>query len=69
MKATCIYCGREFDVSYARRSLGKRFGAGTYDDYCPDANECEDCLYPEISADYNEGARVIQLMGPGWDYD
>ena len=66
---TCICCGREFDVSYARRSLGRRYGAGTYDDYCPEANDCEICLSEEVGADYSAGAQLIELMGTGWDPD
>ena len=63
--AKCVYCGKEFDVTHARKVLGRKFGAGTYDEYCPEADQCEDCLWSEVSADYNTGAEVIRLMGPG----
>lgn len=70
MKMTkCVRCGREFDVSYARRSIGRRYGAGLYNDYYPEGNVCEDCATEEISADYNAGAEIIELMGTGWDDD
>ncbi len=67
--ARCIRCGRKFDVSTARRSLSRRYGAGTYNDYCPDADTCEDCVNEYVSADWATGAEIIELMGPGWDWD
>lgn len=65
----CIRCKKEFDLSYARRSMGRIYGAGTYNDYYPEGNVCEDCATEEISADCNEGADIIELMGTGWDED
>ena len=63
----CSRCGCEFDLSYAKRSIGRRYGSGTYDDYYPDGDVCEDCALEEVSADYNAGAEIIELMGTGWD--
>ena len=65
----CARCGREFDVSHARRCMGRNFGAGTYNDYYPDGDICEYCAMEQISADYNAGAELIELMGTGWDDD
>lgn len=65
----CIRCGREFNISYARRSIGQNYGAGSYNDYYPDGNVCEYCATEEISADYGTGADTKELMGTGWDND
>lgn len=67
--AKCVRYGREFDVSYARRSIGHSYGAGSYNDYYPDGDVCEYCATEEISADYNAGAELRELMGTGWDDD
>lgn len=67
--AKCAMCGREFDVSHARRSIGQMYGAGSYNEYYPNGDVCEYCAIEEISADYNEGAETIKLMGTGWDDD
>lgn len=67
--AICSRCGREFDVSDARRSIGRTYGAGTYNDYYPEADVCEYCAVEEVSCDYNEGAELKRLMGTGWDDD
>jgi len=64
---TCKYCGREFNLGYARRSIGQRYGAGTYNDYYSDADVCENCAVEEISCDYATGAEMMELMGAGWD--
>ena len=53
--AVCCFCGKEFDVSTARRVIGRAFGAGTYNEYYPDGDVCEDCAYGNISADYGTG--------------
>ena len=67
--AICVKCGREFDVSSARRSIGRIYGAGTYNNYYPDGDVCEYCAIEVISADYNAGIELIRLMGSGWDDD
>lgn len=67
--AICSYCGSEFNLSNARRSIGQRYGSGTYDDYYPDGDVCESCAISEIGADYAEGAELIDLMGTGFDPD
>ena len=65
--AKCVRCGIEFDVSYARRIIGHSYGVGAYNEYYPEGDVCEDCAIEEISADYNAGAAIIELMGTGWD--
>lgn len=63
----CVRCGTEFELGYAKRAIGRRYGSGTYDDYYPEGNVCEDCAIKEVSADYATGAEIIELMGSGWD--
>ena len=67
--AICVRCGREFDVAYARRSIGHRYGAGSYNDYYLEGDVCEYCATEVISADYNAGAELKELMGTSWDDD
>ncbi|HUM85194.1 MAG TPA: hypothetical protein PLN48_15755 [Lachnospiraceae bacterium] len=67
--AKCVRCGREFDVSYTHRSIGQSYGAGSYNDYYPDGGVCEYCAAEEISADYNAGAELKELMSDSWDDD
>lgn len=64
----CSECGRDFDVSTARRIIGRNYGAGVYNDYYPDGDVCEDCATETISADYATGAEIAELMGSSW-YD
>ena len=64
--ATCCFCGKEFDPSYARRSMGKRFGAGIYNEYFPEGDVCENCAFEQIGTDYAEGAEIAELMGDSW---
>lgn len=64
--ATCVYCGSDFNVSSARRSIARSYGAGTYDDYYPDGDVCDDCARSTISADCATGAEVLDLCGY-WD--
>ena len=64
--AICSRCGREFDLSYARRSMGRYYGAGVYNDYYPEGNVCDYCATEQISADYYEGEEVLDLIH---DYD
>lgn len=66
---TCSRCGSEFDLGSARRRIGHLYGAGTYNDYFPGGDVCDDCAIAEISADYGTGAEVIEDMGSGWDPD
>lgn len=67
--AECRICGEYFSVSRARRVLARRYGAGIYDEYCPDCDICEDCLEEDISADYATGQQLKELMGDSWDDD
>ena len=53
--AKCVRCGCEFDVSSARRSIGRSYGAGTYDDYYPDGDVCASCAAIEVSTDGTYG--------------
>lgn len=64
--AICVRCGREFDVSTARRILGRNYGAGTYNDCYPDGDVCEDCALDEVSGGYATGAELKELMGSSW---
>lgn len=65
----CERCGEEFDLTSAKISIGRSYGAGVYDDYYPDGDVCMECAIEEISADYATGAENIELMGTGWDDD
>ncbi|WP_206538479.1 hypothetical protein [Kandleria vitulina] len=67
--AKCVRCGREFDVTYARRSIGQSYGARSYNDYYPEGDVCEYCATEQMSADYNAGVELNELMGTGWDDD
>ena len=67
--AICVRCGREFDVSRARRIIGRNYGAGLYDEYYPDGDVCENCATEEVSADAATGAEIAELMGDSWDDD
>ena len=63
----CVICGCEFDVSTARRVIGRSYGAGTYNDYYPDGDVCVDCAVEQVSADYATGEELKELMGSSWD--
>ena len=65
--AVCVECGREFDVTYARRSIGRSYGAGLYNDYFPDGDVCEECAAEVISADCAAGEEIREMMGDEWD--
>lgn len=52
--AKCVRCGREFDVSYARRSIGHSYGAGTYNEYYPEGDVCEYCATEELKSQIDE---------------
>ena len=67
--AICSECGRTFDVSTARRSIGAQFGAGVYNSYYPDGDVCEECALETIGADYATGGEIKELMGSSWDDD
>lgn len=64
----CSMCGREFDLSDARRIIGRRYGAGEYNDNYPDGDVCEDCAIEELGTAYNAGAEVLYYARKsGWD--
>ena len=67
--AECVRCGAEFDVSDARRRIGRYYGAGIYNDYYPGGDVCEDCAIDEVGADFATGAEIKELMGSSWDDD
>lgn len=63
----CVECGQEFDVSEAKRIIGRKFGTGTYVDMFPDCDRCEDCAADEIGSAMNEGASILECMPYEWD--
>lgn len=63
----CVECGKEFDVSYVRRVIGARFGAGLYNEYFPEGDVCEDCATDVIGPDVEAGMELKDLMGSSWD--
>ena len=67
--AVCKFCGKDFDLGDVRRSVGRRYGAGVYNDYYPEGDVCEDCAVEEISCDYATGLEIKDLMGSSWDDD
>ena len=66
--AICSICGREFDVTHARRVIGAEYGRGMYDYSYPDGDVCEECASGIIGADMATGAELMELMGDSW-YD
>jgi len=66
--AICSQCGCEFDVSYARRVIGHRFGAGMYDYEYPDGDVCEDCASDDMGAASGTWEEMKTLPGD-WDDD
>ena len=67
--AICSRCGKEFDAGYARQLMGIRYGAGSYNNYYPAGDVCEDCAGEEMGADYATGQEIRELMGDSWDDD
>lgn len=66
----CRYCGKEVNLSSARRSIGRKYGAGTYDDCYPEGDVCTYCADYEIGADCETGAEVMELAEMcGYDWD
>ena len=66
--AVCKFCGCEFDLSDARRIIGRRYGAGTYNDQYPDGDVCEDCAEDELGAAIGTWNEMRTLPGD-WDDD
>lgn len=60
--AICSECGKEFNVSSARKMINRNFGKGVYDDYYPSGDICGECAYETVSADYNAGAQVMEWL-------
>lgn len=72
--AKCAWCGKEFDISSARRSIGASFGAGMYDEsegsFGSEWPICVSCLYPELSGAIATGEEIEELMyGHDWEED
>ncbi len=68
--ATCSSCGCEFNVSDARRMIGRRYGAGSYNDEYPDGDVCGDCALEYLGAAWATGEEVLNLARMcGWDDD
>lgn len=65
---TCERCGNEFELGDARRIIGRRFGAGCYNDFFPDGNVCEDCAREELGTAEAEGAEIMSCR-PYEDWD
>lgn len=63
----CSCCGKTFDLTSARRKIGRYYGAGTYNDYYPNGDICTDCAIAEISCDVATGEEIAELMGDSWD--
>lgn len=68
MICRCAQCGREFDLTHARRVIGARYGAGTYDEgYEEGERLCEDCAL----RDWGEAMATMDSyrkdMGPNWE--
>lgn len=69
---TCPLCGKDFDLSTAKRSMGAKYGAGTYDDYAKfySSPVCSDCLSIPVENDIATGKEIEELMyGHDWDPD
>lgn len=69
MTVTCSRCGENFDLTRAKRRIGRLYGKGPYTRYYSDESVCGSCAMEEISADYGTGEEEIENMGSGWDYD
>ena len=64
---TCSECGREYDVSTARRCIGQLYGAGSYNVYVPEGDLCEECAMCLLGTYESAGAEVLELSG--WEPD
>ena len=62
----CIQCGREFDLEHARRSIGAKWGAGSYDEESPDGELCEVCVDEIIGEGMAAGAEIMDLNQRDW---
>ena len=67
--AICTECGCEFNLTSAKKSINRRYGAGTYDEYCPGGDVCASCIDDVVSCDVATGEEIKELMGPDWDWD
>ena len=53
----CKFCGEEFELSDARRRIGRSYGAGIYNEYYPNGDVCESC-----AVEYSAVAEPPNLM-------
>ena len=65
----CCRCGKMFDLTYTKRSIGQSYGAGSYDDYYPCGDVCLECAVEEIGADWATGGEILDLMFQDNDQD
>lgn len=65
----CSWCGKEFDLERARRSIGRSYGAGYYDDSFPQGDACPDCARTEINNWIAAGNEIMELNGEEWEDD
>ena len=67
--AICTRCSCSFDVSNAKRIIGRKYGAGTYDDFYSN-DVCESCARDELGSASLMGADVLKdARKCGWDDD
>lgn len=67
--AVCERCGVEFKLSNAKKSIGKKYGAGAYDEFIEPWVLCADCASDEIGTYDAYGEELMELMGDSWDED
>lgn len=58
--AICNYCGCEFNLTHAKRVIGRKFGKGIYDLNFPDGDVCEDCASVEVGTYFDAGAEILE---------
>ena len=63
----CISCGKEFDLSSAKRSIDRIFGSDAYDDLIGSQSLCADCARVVINDANAAGAEDMELMDWEWD--
>lgn len=63
----CAWCGCEFDVSSAKRSINRKYGVSTYEDICMGQYLCRNCVETEVSGAIGVGAEIEEYMDNDWD--
>lgn len=64
---TCAWCGCEFNLSSAKRSINRKYGSETYEDTCIGKTLCKKCVETEVSGNITIGSEVSELMDDSWD--